>query len=449
MVPLIGTPAPRCRRSPILMWCRASEPRAPARPVTDDQEGRRGAILSAHPAGRRAGTRPDRRPGDRGRRRGGASHALPLLPSKHHVFAAVLTEQVSRFRPPPPTGDAVADISALMVAACRNLLRQRHAACDDHLDPDRARAGHAPDDPTLRELIMATAGLDRPTTEQVRRARLVQQAAFGIMTWTIGERSSPTTPSPTSRPPAGYCSPARSEFGACRSGLGAPGPVLRGKPEGVSDSLFDVPGGNDRPGTAVPSSAPAGRADAPGHHRRGRRPGPPAAPGSPLRRLVEGSGAASVILYGPPGTGKTTLASLISPGDRASLKPSRRSRPGSRRCGPSSTTPVGRPPTASRPCCSSTRCTGSPRPAGRAAGRRGEPRRAAGGRHHREPVLLRGGAAAVAVADPATAATDPDAVRTLVQRAVTDPRGWPGRRRPSRTPSSCWCSCRPAMPAAH
>jgi putative ATPase len=34
--------------------------------------------------------------------------------------------------------------------------------------------------------------------------------------------------------------------------------------------------------------------------------------GSPLRRMVEGSGAASVILYGPPGTGKTTLASLIS-----------------------------------------------------------------------------------------------------------------------------------------
>ncbi|WP_231894001.1 AAA family ATPase, partial [Rhodococcus sp. EPR-279] len=36
------------------------------------------------------------------------------------------------------------------------------------------------------------------------------------------------------------------------------------------------------------------------------------APGAPLRRLVEGSGASSVMLYGPPGTGKTTLASLIS-----------------------------------------------------------------------------------------------------------------------------------------
>ena len=37
------------------------------------------------------------------------------------------------------------------------------------------------------------------------------------------------------------------------------------------------------------------------------------APGSPLRRLVDGSGApTSVILWGPPGTGKTTIASLVS-----------------------------------------------------------------------------------------------------------------------------------------
>lgn len=34
--------------------------------------------------------------------------------------------------------------------------------------------------------------------------------------------------------------------------------------------------------------------------------------GAPLRRLVEGAGASSVILFGPPGTGKTTVASLIS-----------------------------------------------------------------------------------------------------------------------------------------
>jgi putative ATPase len=36
------------------------------------------------------------------------------------------------------------------------------------------------------------------------------------------------------------------------------------------------------------------------------------APGSPLRRLVEGDAPMSLILYGPPGTGKTTLATIVS-----------------------------------------------------------------------------------------------------------------------------------------
>ena len=40
-------------------------------------------------------------------------------------------------------------------------------------------------------------------------------------------------------------------------------------------------------------------------------------PGSPLRRLVEGSanavaGPMSAIIWGPPGTGKTTLAHLVA-----------------------------------------------------------------------------------------------------------------------------------------
>ena len=35
-------------------------------------------------------------------------------------------------------------------------------------------------------------------------------------------------------------------------------------------------------------------------------------PGSPLRRLAEGTGAMSVFLWGPPGVGKTTIASVVS-----------------------------------------------------------------------------------------------------------------------------------------
>ncbi len=36
------------------------------------------------------------------------------------------------------------------------------------------------------------------------------------------------------------------------------------------------------------------------------------APGSPLRRLVEGDQSMSLLLWGPPGTGKTTIASIVS-----------------------------------------------------------------------------------------------------------------------------------------
>jgi putative ATPase len=87
-------------------------------------------------------------------------------------------------------------------------------------------------------------------------------------------------------------------------------------PETVSDGLFDVPGApgfTERDGggsTAAPLAVrmrPATLDEVVGQDHL-------LPPGSPLRRLVEGSGVASVILYGPPGSGKTTLAALISQG---------------------------------------------------------------------------------------------------------------------------------------
>ncbi|WP_407688424.1 replication-associated recombination protein A [Mycobacterium sp. HUMS_1102779] len=85
-------------------------------------------------------------------------------------------------------------------------------------------------------------------------------------------------------------------------------------PEAVSDGLFDLPG--DPPTTThdpgVSAGAPLAVRMRPATLDEVVGQGHLLAPGSPLRRLVEGSGVASAILYGPPGSGKTTLAALIS-----------------------------------------------------------------------------------------------------------------------------------------
>ncbi|MDG4669020.1 replication-associated recombination protein A [Mycobacterium sp. 236(2023)] len=82
----------------------------------------------------------------------------------------------------------------------------------------------------------------------------------------------------------------------------------------MSDSLFDVPGEIPAPsGVPVPgASSPLAVRMRPASLDEVVGQGHLLKPNSPLRRLIEGSGAASVILYGPPGTGKTTLASMIS-----------------------------------------------------------------------------------------------------------------------------------------
>ena len=84
----------------------------------------------------------------------------------------------------------------------------------------------------------------------------------------------------------------------------------------MSDSLFDVPGSEpDRgigDGLGGGSSSPLAVRMRPATLDEVVGQQHLLKPNSPLRRMIEGSGAASVILYGPPGTGKTTLASLIS-----------------------------------------------------------------------------------------------------------------------------------------
>lgn len=83
----------------------------------------------------------------------------------------------------------------------------------------------------------------------------------------------------------------------------------------MAETLFDAPQGGDGDGKeffTVGSHAPLAARMRPRSLEEVAGQEHLLAPGKPLRRLIEGSGAASVILYGPPGTGKTTIASLIS-----------------------------------------------------------------------------------------------------------------------------------------
>src|ERR1700741_388528 len=85
-------------------------------------------------------------------------------------------------------------------------------------------------------------------------------------------------------------------------------------PKAVSDGLFDLPGAPRRTqhDLGVSAGAPLAVRMRPASLEEVVGQDHLLAPGSPMRRLVEGSGVASVILYGPPGSGKTTLAALIS-----------------------------------------------------------------------------------------------------------------------------------------
>ncbi|GAA1593146.1 hypothetical protein GCM10009804_57070 [Kribbella hippodromi] len=86
----------------------------------------------------------------------------------------------------------------------------------------------------------------------------------------------------------------------------------------MSDGLFDLPGAPapsrgggslaDMDHTAAPLAVrmrPRGLDELVGQQHL-------LAPGSPLRRLVEGDQPMSLLLWGPPGTGKTTIAAVVS-----------------------------------------------------------------------------------------------------------------------------------------
>jgi len=162
---------------------RLSDGRPPAEPSTGAQHARRDRIL------REAG-------------RLGAAHGLERVqmaqvaeragvalgtlyryyPSKHHLFAGLMTDRVAALPAPVDLGvDAVAD---LLAGACRGLLARPLLARAMLTSVNVVRAEQtAQGDTTLRDLVLRTAGVESPTDDDLALARLVEQTTYGVLTW--------------------------------------------------------------------------------------------------------------------------------------------------------------------------------------------------------------------------------------------------------------------------
>lgn len=173
---------------------RIGERRPPALPATSDQQARRGAILAA--AVRLGKAKEIDRIGAQ-EIAAEAGVALRTLyryyPSKYHVFAGLLNTQIESLRVPlTRSGDPAVAVADFMANACRDMLRHKHLA---HAMITSTQAVRAQSGPTgyhaMRDLILAVAGADGPTAEQIRAARLVEQVAFGVLSWTVGGELDP------------------------------------------------------------------------------------------------------------------------------------------------------------------------------------------------------------------------------------------------------------------
>jgi AcrR family transcriptional regulator len=173
---------------------RIAERRPGAKPVTDEQQARRAAILKAAVRLGKAKEIDRISAQEIAAEAGVALRTLyRYYPSKQHVFAAVLTERVESFRPPARRpADAGTAVAGFMAQACKDMLRHKHLA---HAMITSTQAVRAQSVPTgyhaMRDIILATAGVQHPTEHQIRAARLVEQVTFGVLTWTVGGELDP------------------------------------------------------------------------------------------------------------------------------------------------------------------------------------------------------------------------------------------------------------------
>lgn len=167
---------------------RLGETRVPAQPATGDQVERRDRI-------RRAASRLVAERGleqvqmqEIAQASGVALGTLyRYYPSKHHLLAGVMEGQVAAIgrtvsdRPPLDPVEAVSD---LVVRACHGLMDRPLLARAMITSVNVVRSESGPqNDTSFRDLILRTAGVSDPSDDDQDLARLVEQCAYGVLTW--------------------------------------------------------------------------------------------------------------------------------------------------------------------------------------------------------------------------------------------------------------------------
>nr|WP_239074137.1 TetR family transcriptional regulator [Streptomyces sp. SID10853] len=121
------------------------------------------------------------------------------FPSKIHLFVGVMADQVDRMsegiaRRPPSTADAAERVFGVLVRANRSLLSKPALAKAMIQSSNAANAAVVTDvariDSTFRTVLLAAAGVDRPTTDDLAVVRLLLQVWFGILQSSLNGRIS-------------------------------------------------------------------------------------------------------------------------------------------------------------------------------------------------------------------------------------------------------------------
>ncbi|WP_071288940.1 TetR family transcriptional regulator [Mycolicibacterium llatzerense] len=114
-------------------------------------------------------------------------------PTKHHLFAALLFHYTQNAAPPgPTTGYPIADVTELMAGIIRTMLARPQLARAMITSVNARRAeSTVSGDYNLRSNILGVAGIAAPTADETQIALLLEQCAYGILSWAITGETTP------------------------------------------------------------------------------------------------------------------------------------------------------------------------------------------------------------------------------------------------------------------